>query len=459
MESLNISGNHFSSYYTKNPNVKPNYDFKTLSHQIFKDKDRISAMIQRMFRSQDEDTFRDLISALPEEVQEILLEATVLAKVKDIKKGKENRDKIYAYFEAYITRVGDMWISSLRGDDDIYRCLKKGKWKDCTTIDIDKLGQQKEDVLKKLVGNKYGFYGTYNSVNQKFCISDARGQEGVEDKRKLRPGKVCDSWPIGDLVPVVVNILKVPYPKSFLKDSSKKQLIDKCVKGNAGKYNTAFQKDKLSKLDETHLRRGIYWGLGSKFGGKRNKKNLCDAVRKWFDKNELLILDSRCGIQNKKKTIGTKEKTKKPVSKKASALRIVPDEEANRFEAIYPQLKKLFNECAKEDSFEGGKDYKKYPWFIIYLKGKILGVIVTGPDKRIVYICVKRHYRTNRKDVVKDALVEAFNTIYSPSEQIAIIVENKSKKFNAFKKLYTELGFSEAASVEGTKTKFVFRRK
>lgn len=451
VESLNVTGTKLASYYTKYPTIKSDVNFKKIATRLFYNPDKIVNIIDRLTTASG-DTFNILISSLPEEYQELLLETVVIAKLKNIDKDVINN--IYSYFEAYINKIGDIWISTFREDDDIYRCYKNEKWSNCSTVDVEKLGNKKEDTLKKLLQNEFGYYGTYNSTNKDFCIVETEGQKDIDDKRKLKPGKRCNpSWNLKQLVPMALNVFKLSYPKNYLKDITRKELIEKVKSGGVCKYDSSWKDKFLLEKTDDELRRAIYWGT-KKFGGKRNVKDLCGAIQSWFRNNNLLLLDPRCGVQGKTKNVSGK---KKETSESApSIIKIIPNNDKNRFFDLYqPQITKLYKECtARQDFVE--KDHMDSTWYILYNKYKIFGLIVVDKNKEIVYICVKRHYRNNQEETVRQKLLNAFKTIYKDSEKVKLKLSNNSNKFQALNNLYTKLGFKKAFST-GTETVFTFK--
>lgn len=276
------SKNYFDSYYIQNPTYYKKGGFDA----IVKDQylDQIPEKIELMIAGTNDE--RDIIlSTLPLNIQEMFLEAAVLANKKKIKVNEGFQKYLLQYYKDFIKRYDTVTISSLLFDSkNELRCLEKEKWRLCGN-DAEKLFKEEKDRKNtELENNPYGYYGIYNNDTKKFQIRDVSQQEYKEtdDTRKETKGKVCSSWLLSDLVKMVIKLQMVLPPNiaKMSKDELLKILLDKKYKKKMAKI---MGEDALKKLSKENLQRVYYYGTMA-------IKKLCEEIQDFFRKNNLLLI-------------------------------------------------------------------------------------------------------------------------------------------------------------------------
>jgi len=319
-----VEGNYLLSYYTQNPILNSNTTFKSILDVYF--QKQIPSIIDTISTTDNNDKFKELLSVLPKNVISIIVENSVIAKIKGVYTAF--RDKILEFYKYSINDLTEikgslLYIHSI-GDE--LRCLndiEKG-WENCSINDINFYNssrKEKRKTIAKAEKNPYGYYGKINDGTKepakldKFCIAevDEEAQKiylETKDTRKLKTGVVCGTgtWNKKELLKLVIIKLKIPIPevKQGFKDTPstemKKNKDDK-IKKIKNDFNIPEMVNQLESIDENEANRILFWM-------NQTKDTLCDSIRKFFEAKGLLYKDSSCGSskkQNKKTDIEEEE--------------------------------------------------------------------------------------------------------------------------------------------------------
>lgn len=298
VDSLSVIGNYSSDYYTEFPNVKVPITFNKVVQPLYILS--FPKIIEEVCKVSTLEQLRKLLIRLPIEVHSFLLESSILAQKLNITHNKSIRDIILKYFENYYADFDDVWICWLLFEDqEILRCLEDKEWKNCSEEYIERYENYKKKSQMVLENNPYGFYGQFNRATKDFCIRDV--SENIPDKKHQRTsGKRCINWKKQDLIPIILNILKIPIPddsKMEIKELNKWKKIKKFDKTkllNEILKNKYVKKYHNTKLSENDLLRILFWG-------KQQLKPLCTYLQDWFESKKILVEDSGCGQIGKQK--------------------------------------------------------------------------------------------------------------------------------------------------------------
>jgi superfamily II DNA or RNA helicase len=283
VNSLTAIPEKFSEYYAQKPYIRDPIPFSKLVDEL--QNKYLPQIINALINYVDNiEKFRELMSRIPLEIQETLIEAAILSKKQKLKKNTKFREKILSYFDHFIQDINGVWISSRLYDEfEVLRCLKNNTWSDCNEDVLKKWNEQKEEVKFSLENNPYGYYGIYDPENGKFWIRDVAEENKIEseDKRKKTTGAECSStgWSREKLL-TLINAIKLEYPKDFCENLSKKEIYDK------GMRNTWARRVINQNMDKDTLCRMIYYA-------PFKKGTLCPILKNWFEKNSLLIIGKK----------------------------------------------------------------------------------------------------------------------------------------------------------------------
>lgn len=307
---LSIETNYLSDYYIENPIILDNEKYENIINNMYLEK--IPLQINQIFKSENLDKITDILIKLPLDIQEIILEYTLIAENKNIEYNQTIRKKILDFFKEYYYNFDGILVSDLLYEDnDIIRCLKPDStlWEECSDTKYIKLIEELKMSKKKMFEkSSYGYYGQLNKKNNQFCIRDISKideEEKEEDKRLLSSGKRCVNWDKKLLANILGCKLKVPIPTSDTKSLKK---FEKIILGKTKRelwdmiHENQYTKDCLVNNEynytnntEDDLKRIIYWG-------SIMIKSMCSNLMEWFKNNNLLDeKDLTCGIKTKKK--------------------------------------------------------------------------------------------------------------------------------------------------------------
>jgi len=305
IDNLSISDDSFSDYYTKTPNLVIG---KTFNETLFDIQLEIMpSFISKLCKVTKKSYFNKLIRAVPEEIQELLIEAAIFAKLKNVDINITTRDFIINYFTSYIFDTEDTLISSRRQEEnDKLRCLNKNAeniedWVDCTSKFDGIIEKQLADIKDTLETNKWGYYGKYNPETGVFSIVNVKSQlekfnakkeseiarlnalitkgeitekekdqileeDQQKDFRDVFPGKNCKAgWSVPELSILAIKTLKIPVPAEYKNKEKRSKLIntlskyiDLTAKKDYAKTRTSFIKSKNKSITKKGVDTIIY---------------------------------------------------------------------------------------------------------------------------------------------------------------------------------------------------------
>jgi ribosomal protein S18 acetylase RimI-like enzyme len=474
VNNLSVNNDSYADYYSQYPNI-----INTQPFSVILNNTHISLMpniISTLFTLNNSKMFYQLIKTIPKNIQELLIESSILAKQQNINKNINSRDLILDYFENYIYNVKDTIVSNRLKN---IRCLHKNKkvWKNCPDTYSNLLDKQKTEHKDVLEDNPYGYYGKYNpeikdNNGNVFCIvnineqkrkreqdkekitkklqkdvdNDKITQDEMDklmnifklDYRKKYPGKNCrQGWSIPDLLHIAVKILKLDYPIDFLSNKSDKQMISYALKDK--EILNIYKPDELQTLDSDSLRRLLYWGTkkSSKLGGIRSNNELCIGLENWFKthtykNSKLYISDNECGVGGGHTK---KEKTKEETIE-FNIETIIPSQDKNKFKTFENDISKLMTDCFGIKKYKPDIDDKI--WIFAKKKNKIIGFLTLDNNNVIWNVCISKYYRN--KGIAKNVIQSAIKQ--SCPDNPRLLVDQHNKFYNKLIKLYTSIGFT-----------------
>lgn len=303
VDNMIVEGNYLLSYYTQNPILNSNTSFESILDFYF--QKQIPSIIETISTTDSNDKFKELLSVLPKNVISIIVENSVIAKIKGVVTAF--RDKILEFYKYSINDLTEINKGSLLYThyiDDELICLndiEKG-WENCSIDHINLYNSSKKEKRKtiaKAATNPYGYYGKISSEG-KFCIAevDEEAQKKYKetgDSRSLKTGSVCGTsskWDKSGLLKLVIFNLKIPIPEEIKKGFKD---ITKEIQKKFDDKMTIIKKefDEVSGIDENEANRIIFWM-------NQTKNTLCESIKKFFEKKGFLYPDENCGINRKK---------------------------------------------------------------------------------------------------------------------------------------------------------------
>ena len=298
VDSLSVVGRFSSDYYTEFPHVKTPVTFNQVVQPLYLKS--LPDAVKEISSSTTISDIRKIMYRLPIEVHEYFIEASILARKKGIQNNKLTQDLILQYFENSYTEFNGVWVSWLLYDyNDILRCLNGDIWEDCNEEYIKKIENFKQNIKVSLEKNQYGYYGQYNKETDQFCIRDVQGD--IAEKKHLRTsGKRCINWPKDELLPIIIDKLKIQIPDESnmeKKDLGKWKEMKKLDK-NSILAELRKSKNAKDRADENSSREEL---LNILFWSKLMIKPTCKYLRDWFQTNNLLSEDPGCGKTGKVK--------------------------------------------------------------------------------------------------------------------------------------------------------------
>jgi len=438
---INSGSNFFTNWYTSSPTL---HIFKSAKDVL----DSVAKMIypeivEKICKATSDSEFEKLIKTLPLQIQELFIEASILAKRRDINTDVKNR--VISYFENYIKKVGDVDVSILLKEP--LRCLKKGKleWKDCGDEykeAVKKLDKEKLENIRK--DNPYGIMGTYNPENGSFCLVDISKQASVkdnEDKRLMISGKVCvaGGWKLDELTRIAVLKLSLDVPEEFKRDKEKD--LRKKLLADADMIKI-FSKETIEKANLSLLQKMLYWGTPKNQGGNKGIKPICEAIKDFLNEKGYLEIDTMCGVQGKKLYMDTDKKKEK--GKKTYMFRVENYKGRDRrFREIVKDLEKVINGCFGTKKFNPPEDDNN--WIIVYLKTKIVAVMMVDSKNTLHNVCVPQNYRRAGIHVasLKEATKKAMELSESvPTKPPILNLRKDDGNFEKLLRMYKSFGFT-----------------
>lgn len=302
VDSLSVVGRFSSEYYTEFPHVKKSVIFSQVVQPLYIES--LPGIVLEACSAATLDDIRKIMLRLPIEVHEYFIEGSILARKKGITRNEDTRDLILEYFENYYKDFEGVWVSWLLYDEqEILRCLVNDIWVNCGEEYVEKVEKSKRKIQVDLEKNPYGYYGQFNRATGEFCIRDV-SDDIPNKKHKRTSGRRCGNWKKPDIIPIILDNLKIPIPDE--KEMARNELI-KWKKIYAMDRNTLLKeimkksvknkwlKNRVdTKTELNELRRVLFWGT-------RQVKPLCEYLRNWFNKQGLLVEDQGCGVMGKTK--------------------------------------------------------------------------------------------------------------------------------------------------------------
>jgi superfamily II DNA or RNA helicase len=289
VDSLSVSSNYLSEYYSKNPIILNTNSFNDILINL--EYSTYPLLIENIFnKNYDKEFLNKLIFNLPIELQEYLLESLINADVKNINKNTKIRKILLDIFKDFYIKINDTWISTLLNsydDSESYKCLINDKWTDCSSEYIDLISKQKEKEKEKLINNPYGYYGQYDPTLKKFWLRSVADEKNISDvdKRKQTRGKDCKTWDRIELATIIIKIFKIKPDQTFInnnKSKNKKQLLTDIENNKwCNKIYENYSSNEKNKIDIDELKRCLYWA-------PQKREELCTVIYNFLNNNNLL---------------------------------------------------------------------------------------------------------------------------------------------------------------------------
>jgi hypothetical protein len=405
VNNMFVQSDFYIEYYSKFPQIVNKKDYQMVLEDIYTTS--LPKVVEKICKTQNSQEFSKLLKNLPQDIQEFFIEASLVAR--DRRNKNPVKDKILDHFQGYIKEMENVWVSTLLPK---LRCNEKGKdwraWKDCDNAQkIKFLRLQESTTEKKKEDNPYGIMGKYNPENGSFCIVDFFKEKIIKenenkqaDRRLNYSGKVCGAggWKLPELINIMVHRLKVNPPEDFRDQETLEEL-----KGEI-EFAKISQGQDLSGFDKNTLRRILYWSLSKKDGGNKGIKPICEAMKRWFEENNLLEIDTQCGVQGKRKIMDIEEKESKKLFRIEA---YVPLQNEENFKAYSKIITKLMKECLEVEKFKPVIDNNT--WVLIFMKTKMIGCMMIDENKNLTNVCIGKTYR--KPSVADEAIKEAMSVV------------------------------------------------
>jgi hypothetical protein len=171
------------------------------------------------------------------------------------------------------------YIDFTKGENGDLRCLRDESWGPCNKKEEDELSATIKELKgagsEEVADNKFGIYGVLTTDGKFQIVDKTKEKGGDKDLRTKYTGKVCNYWQKWQLIEIFLRVSAEPEVKIDTSIRSKKELLAeindiKTEKAVPPKATVAtLQKIlTLSKLKITEL---------------------CDELKGWFEKNNLII--------------------------------------------------------------------------------------------------------------------------------------------------------------------------
>jgi superfamily II DNA or RNA helicase len=250
----------------------------------------LPAIVTKIFDS-NETEIPIIIKSLPSFLKAIILELALKAEIQNIDVNRNKRKIIIDTLQDYYSLIDNIYVITM--DSIPYICFNATTMQivQCSEDIIRKYNTQKQEQRTEISTQYNGYYGLYNPDNNKFCIY--RPQEGQKKKgSQLQTGIVCGTglWNKKNLINVIVKIFRIPSPMKprFEKEVYKNKIIsDRYIQD-------LYSNEELSMMSIEELNNIYHWTTLS-------AKDLCIYLRKWLDDQKLLIANTNCGTQFKKR--------------------------------------------------------------------------------------------------------------------------------------------------------------
>jgi hypothetical protein len=284
VDNIILENNQFNlNYYTQSPMI---IQKKSLNHLIQQNRfQQTIKTIQSLSQAIDQKQIETLLSVMPVETQEMLLEY-ILEKKYISKKVIPLTNWFENIYQNFLKQHKKFKIvSTLLAS--VNRCLdsEQKEWIDCPP-DEEKAQVELQTMidLEDISKNNYGYYGILEG--EKFCIKDIRPTQ-QKDKRFKRTGSNC--MEVGFKKPRLAEIcldLGIEIKDKENIDLEARSSISR-TKGGQALLET------WKDWDDEKFAKGVYWY-------KKTQKALCHAIKTFFQEKGLII-DGPCGKAGKAK--------------------------------------------------------------------------------------------------------------------------------------------------------------
>jgi hypothetical protein len=248
------------------------------------------AILKDVFNNTNYLLFRKNIELFNEMTQSIILQSAILYLIINKRKDKYNVDFILNYYKGFYVNIKKHWFVWLYNYNLPSFHLEENIkiWKKFNENDNKIYKNYKLERQKYLSNSPIGFYGSFNSKNDNFCLIEINEDNKNIDGRKIKSGKRCLDWDLKILIDIIVRRIKKDPPIDASLPNEKK------IRTSIQKSKFLLKTDNLNDID--FLKRLYYWSNISRI-------NICDSIYFWLNENDYIISDINCGTQLKKKLI------------------------------------------------------------------------------------------------------------------------------------------------------------
>lgn len=413
-------------------------------------------LIEKICKTENDKEFAKLMKTLPPTIQELFIEASLVARDKNIDHNISVRERVLKFFQSYIKQIDDTWVSTLlRDGEEILKCNDVNgeveDWKECDKDFNRKLEEYEIEERQRMIEeNPYGIIGKFNTETGSFCIVDfskeketrnkitQKREKGAIDKRLSYSGKVCGAggWKIPELMNIVIKRLKIDPPQEYRSNESVEKM--KTVIRQEKELMDILTDKEIEDASRNDLRRMLYWGT-KKEKGNRGIKPICDALRIWLDQHGLLFPDNQCGKQGKKKIgLVVSKPIHKPTKQSFHIKTFIPKQDEESFKAYSADISRLMEECF------GTEKYKPLinndMWILVFSKKKLVGYVMIDSNNILWNVCVDKKYR--RQGIARRAMKQATEYICGmKGKKPSLLVDNRSKDSKKLIRMYESFGF------------------
>ena len=313
VDNLSSENNFLSEYYTKYPIIHIDRPISIILNEIYV---KISPIIIKTISTiEDMNTMIRVISKLSPELNQKIIENSLISRELNISKCITQRNMILEIFKNYFKNIDEFIVINNKNLNK-WSCLdtkniKKG-WSECNNeIIIKYKSQSKED--NKCNNSPYDYCGLENPFTKSFCIKNKKydienEKIGKKDTRKKNIGAVCGTGDYNKekLLNLCINIFKIPIPSVNLKEVDLKNNQRNWKELN--KYNNDIEKikieiqklDKYEIIDENDIENSDINRIKSMYYWLRQGVNeMCVYLKTWLTEKNLIDIDDNCGTNKK----------------------------------------------------------------------------------------------------------------------------------------------------------------
>ena len=282
--NITNKGNFFDNFYVENFPLREYPQFSREAEDVH--SQNLPNIFEKMRDEENPDKKNELLKNFSIEAKELMLELAIKSlDTGEVMDDDSIRTFIINNFKSYVKKIEkfpDITVSTLLPEN--IRCFDKKteNWSDCDEEYKKEAEKNIMDSRVSLENNPYGYYGIVESESGKFLIRDVTqlGQKG--DRRKVPSGKTCNpSWDIDKLLKLV-DIMKLEYDNKNYVDKSKNILIRLINNGKEYKdIKKGFTHQELEEKSKDDLMRLMFWA-------SHKKKPICEKIKEWFEKNNLI---------------------------------------------------------------------------------------------------------------------------------------------------------------------------